>query len=236
MANLRAAQKEMTRRRLLAKALEIFDEKGYAATTVEDIATAAGTTKVTFYAHFASRSDLIRALVGRLNEILRRGGHRPDPERPGPSRSEELVAAVRDGDRAGIAHWLLDSASRWPETKPYLTAALDAAVIDPDLRGLVDEWFEEVIDDITTGLDQAGRFDPETRRIRAVLAFDQLDALARRWMRRGWDSDGDRALDVLVSSWTHLLAEGADAPAVAERWRADAGVPLLTPTGYRADF
>ncbi|MDX6741118.1 helix-turn-helix domain-containing protein [Actinocorallia sp. A-T 12471] len=203
MANLRAAQKEMTRRRLLAKALELFDAKGYAATTVEDIAVAAGTTKVTFYAHFASRSDLMRALIGQLNEILRRAGSADGYS----SRSAELVAAVREGSRDGLAHWLRDSAARWPEIRPYLTSALDAAVIDPDLRGLVDEWFEEAIADIATGLDQAGRFDPETRRVRAVLAFNQLDALARRWMRRGWDVDEDRALDVLISSWTHLLAE-----------------------------
>ncbi|ROO84762.1 TetR family transcriptional regulator [Actinocorallia herbida] len=232
MANLRAAQKEMTRRRLLTKALELFDDKGYAATTVEDIASAAGTTKVTFYAHFASRSDLMRALIGQLNEILRRAGTADGYA----SRSEELVTAVRDGSREGIANWLLDSAARWPEIKPYITSALDAAVIDPDLRDLVDEWFEEVIDDIATGLDQAGRFDPDTRRVRGVLAFNQLDALARRWMRRGWDSDGDLALDVLISSWMHLLAEGADAPPLAQRWRADLGIPTLTLTDYRADF
>ncbi|MER5185523.1 TetR family transcriptional regulator [Streptomyces sp. NPDC002896] len=40
MANLRAAQKEMTRRLLPSTALELFESKGYAATTVDDIASA----------------------------------------------------------------------------------------------------------------------------------------------------------------------------------------------------
>ncbi|WCI07771.1 helix-turn-helix domain containing protein [Arthrobacter sp. OVS8] len=38
----------MTRRLLLEKGLELFEEKGYAATTVDDIAAAVGTTRATF--------------------------------------------------------------------------------------------------------------------------------------------------------------------------------------------
>ncbi|MFH9613429.1 hypothetical protein ACH4MM_06675 [Streptomyces pratensis] len=45
---------------------------------------------------------------------------------------------------------------------------------DPELRGLDDEWYEEVIADIEEGLEQAGRFEPEVRHTRAVLAFAQL--------------------------------------------------------------
>jgi AcrR family transcriptional regulator len=55
MAGRRRARKEMTRRLLLSAALERFNEKGYAATTIDEIAAAAGTTRVTFYAYFPSR-------------------------------------------------------------------------------------------------------------------------------------------------------------------------------------
>ncbi|MFD0474935.1 TetR family transcriptional regulator [Nonomuraea thailandensis] len=48
MARLREAQKEMTRKLLLDSGVELFVSKGYAATTVDDIASAAGTTRVTF--------------------------------------------------------------------------------------------------------------------------------------------------------------------------------------------
>jgi AcrR family transcriptional regulator len=46
MAGLREAQKEMTRRPL-STALELFNAEGYAATTIDEIAAAAGTTRVT---------------------------------------------------------------------------------------------------------------------------------------------------------------------------------------------
>ncbi|KAA9158091.1 TetR/AcrR family transcriptional regulator [Amycolatopsis acidicola] len=202
MANLRAAQKEMTRGLLLSTALELFEAQGYAATKIDDIARAAGTTRVTFYAHFSGRSDLMRALIARLNELLERSddaGHH--------STSDALVAAVREGERAGLDAWLRAQSARWPEIRPYVLSAFEAAAVDPELRGLVYQWFEEVIDDIERGLTEAGRFAPDSRRARGVLAMAQLDHLAQRWMRHGWDIDGDQALALLADSWAHLLAD-----------------------------
>jgi len=72
MASLRAAQKAMTRKLLLDTALEMFQAKGYASTTIDDIAAAAGTTRATFYAHFPSRLELMKAILGELNEHLER--------------------------------------------------------------------------------------------------------------------------------------------------------------------
>jgi AcrR family transcriptional regulator len=45
----------MTYELFLDVALELFTQKGYAATTVDNIAQAAGATRTTFYLHFASR-------------------------------------------------------------------------------------------------------------------------------------------------------------------------------------
>jgi AcrR family transcriptional regulator len=202
MANLREAQKEMTRRRLLATALELFQAKGYAATTVDDIAAAAGTTRVTFYAHFPSRSDLMRTLIGELNQILQRTA---SPIHGTTERA--LVAAVTDGDPDKLAEWLHTAASRWDTIRPYTTAAFEAAAVDPELRTLVDTWFEEGIADIKEGLDQAGRFAPETRHLRGVLAMAQLDYVARNWNPERWDADQERAVAVLAESWVGLLCK-----------------------------
>ena len=60
----------MTRRLLLEMAFELFEQKGYAATTVDDIAVAVGTTRATFYAHFPSKGQLMLVLVARSNRIL----------------------------------------------------------------------------------------------------------------------------------------------------------------------
>lgn len=69
------------------------------------------------------------------------------------------------------------------------------------------KWFEEVIEDIKESLDQADRFDTDTRRIRGELAFFQLDFMARGWMRHGCDAHRDRAVEQLADSWMHLLSD-----------------------------
>jgi AcrR family transcriptional regulator len=204
--SLRTAHREMTRQLLLSKALELFAANGYAATTVDDIAVAAGASRVTFYAYFPSRTELVRALIDQLNEVLARS------ESPVHGSTEEaLVDAVQIGSRESIAAWLASSASRWPIIRPYLNAASEAAAIDLEIRAVLDAWYDESIGDVQDGMERAGRFEPETRRIRSMLAWAQLDYVARRWMKTGDAADQSRTLEVLTESWLHLLSSH-DAP------------------------
>lgn len=202
MANLRVLQKEQTRQRLLDTALELFESKGYSATTIDDIAVAAGTTRVTFYAHFASRRAIMAALIAQLNVILERG------ESPvHGSTAPLLVDVVHAGTVAGISAWLRQQAARWTVIRPYIIAASTAAAVEPEIRDLVDEWSEEVVGDITDGLDLAERFEPATRHFRGVLAYEMLDRTTQHWIRHQWDIDTDPALDVLAEAWSNLLGE-----------------------------
>src|SRR5215472_17436276 len=55
----RAESKERTRQRLLEEAQRLFRERGYAATSLEQIAEAAEVTKGAIYGQFASKEDLM---------------------------------------------------------------------------------------------------------------------------------------------------------------------------------
>src|SRR6478672_2590011 len=59
----RAESKERTRQRLLAEAQRLFRERGYAATSLEQIAEAAEVTKGAIYGHFASKEDLLLGAI-----------------------------------------------------------------------------------------------------------------------------------------------------------------------------
>lgn len=52
-----------TRRQLLAAARRVFAEEGYPGATVDDIAREAGCSKGAYYFHFASKEDILLALV-----------------------------------------------------------------------------------------------------------------------------------------------------------------------------
>jgi AcrR family transcriptional regulator len=67
--SLRQTQKEMTRRRIISSALEIFTEKGFISATLEDIAAAATVSRPTVYAHFGNKGDILRATIDELPEF-----------------------------------------------------------------------------------------------------------------------------------------------------------------------
>lgn len=202
MSSLREAQKQLTRDVIVERALELFTEKGYAATTIDEIAAAAGTTRVTFYAYYPTRGDLMRDFMARVNAVLDRAA---GPDRG--STAAELVDVVRAGELAGILAWLESRAALWPVFRPYLDVLEEAAAIDREVRALVEGWHEEVISDLVRGMELAGRFPEETHHIRGTLAFTSLDYVATLWTRRKFEPNREHALEVLADNWYHLLCD-----------------------------
>lgn len=202
MANLREKQKANTRRQLLQESLRLFEEKGYAATTVDDIATAVGTTRVTFYAHFANKAEVIRALFDDLNEILERG-----PSEQHRSTAAPLVEAVRVGTFAAIHEWLVVQIARWPQIRGHITVVFQAAAVDAEIRQLTDDWYDEVIGDMCEGMALADRHSPETRPFRGYLAQEALTTTNLKWNRQPWPLEDAKEFEILAGVWTHLLGD-----------------------------
>lgn len=57
----------ITRSRVLKSALSVFSSKGYAATTLDDVAAAANVTRGAIYWHFKSKADLYNTLTDELS-------------------------------------------------------------------------------------------------------------------------------------------------------------------------
>ncbi|MDE1184130.1 TetR/AcrR family transcriptional regulator [Paraburkholderia sp.] len=69
----REQSKDQTRERLLDAAKPIFMKKGFVATSVEDIAEAAGYTRGAFYSNFSSKPELFLELLRRDHEVMQAG-------------------------------------------------------------------------------------------------------------------------------------------------------------------
>lgn len=190
----------MTRKLLLDSALQAFQAKGYADTTVDEIAVGAGTTRTTFYLHFASKAELVGALIGEIKDRIITSDVPPLPE------------VVASGDREQLRTWLSRRFDQWPDIMPYVIIADQAIGVEPDVGRRIEEWHDNPISEIAEGLTLAGRFAPEERRLRAMFAFAQMEYLSRRWARLGWGNgvERDQALEALTESLYRQLVTDAE--------------------------
>jgi AcrR family transcriptional regulator len=65
------ARRTDTRERILDTAAELFAERGYAGTSIRDIAERLDVTKAALYYHFTSKSEILHALVDQPLEAIR---------------------------------------------------------------------------------------------------------------------------------------------------------------------
>jgi AcrR family transcriptional regulator len=91
----RSRKKAETRRAIQEHALRLFDEKGYEATTVEDIAAAAGVSHMTFFRYFPRKEEVVEydEYDPMITEVI---AARP----PGESPLEALHGAIRSAIEA----------------------------------------------------------------------------------------------------------------------------------------
>ncbi|MET9570987.1 TetR/AcrR family transcriptional regulator [Streptomyces virginiae] len=92
-------RRRATRQKLYEAAVTLIAEKGFSATTVDEIAERAGVAKGTVYYNFASKNELFEELlrhgVGLLTASLRTAAE--ETEARGGSRVEALDAMIRAG-------------------------------------------------------------------------------------------------------------------------------------------
>lgn len=101
---------ENTKERIMETALELFAEKGYLGTSMNDIAKQLGFTKAALYKHYTSKQEILNRIVERMNEMdYERAKQFEMPE----GNLTEIVAAyqktpiekVRAYSKAQFLHW-----------------------------------------------------------------------------------------------------------------------------------
>ncbi|MGI8449208.1 MAG: TetR/AcrR family transcriptional regulator [Streptosporangiaceae bacterium] len=83
-----------TRRRILAVALELFSTRGYAGTSMRDIAETMGMTKAALYYHFESKEQILEAVTEPIRVEMDRFLH--EATGPAPPTPEQLLTRLAD--------------------------------------------------------------------------------------------------------------------------------------------
>src|SRR4051794_41878216 len=90
---------EQRRTQLLAVAVEIFGERGFHATSMDEVAEAAGDTKPVLYQHFPSKRALYRELLDDVDaQLVARLVEAAAGADGGPGRDEGGLAAYFRSD------------------------------------------------------------------------------------------------------------------------------------------
>ena len=143
MTGLRERKKRQTRQAIYAAAVRLFGERGWHATTVADIATAADVSPRTFFAYFPSKEDVLFApyedMFTGFDELMLTRPH-------GGSVLDELrtwleeVFVQQAGDFDPQAEALLDTLSAEVDS----IAARGLQIMDRAERGLAAALAEEM--------------------------------------------------------------------------------------------
>lgn len=97
----RSEQKEATRRRIFAAAMEVFRAKGVEAATVDEIVERAGVSKGTYFFHFPSKQRVFAAYTEMMAEDLLQ--KLPEWQQPPPLQgiwaALDAISARAEADR-----------------------------------------------------------------------------------------------------------------------------------------
>ncbi|HUP84047.1 MAG TPA: helix-turn-helix domain-containing protein [Acidimicrobiales bacterium] len=182
----RAARRET----ILRGAAEAFARKGYAGTSMEDVAAAAGITKLIVYRHFASKEELYDAVLEGVSERGREvfiAGLQAG--RPGSGAVRALLTVAREDAAAFSLLWR--HAAREPQFAEHAAS----------IRG-------RGVDAAETLLASAGVAPGPMRRWAAETIMSYLVASVLHWLEEGRSADDEvfvervtRSLPAMIRAW-----------------------------------
>jgi AcrR family transcriptional regulator len=172
-AALQTASRRLTapqrRHQLVDVALELFAKRGYRATTMDDIAEAAGVTKPLLYQHFSSKRALYLELVDSIAQNLLTAIGRAVAAADGPRQQVELGFAAYF--RLVVSH----------EDEFRLLYGRDHA--DDEELGRALRAVEDAIAEAIDPLIDAG-LQPDHRRLLAYGIVGMAEGASRRFMEQ----------------------------------------------------
>lgn len=188
--SLRERQKEATRQELRRAALELFQSRGFAHTSVDEIAHAAGVSRSTFFRYYPSKEAVINGDADESSQLfvhlLR---NRPREEARMAALEETLIEfaqTIRPDDR-----------------KPELKVVQEIIASDPSLTAgraaMTTRWRE----DVARALAQRdGRSEPDLEDALAAAILGQItEQMGAEWQA----SDPSRPVSELIRSYFATL-------------------------------
>ncbi|WP_448613438.1 TetR/AcrR family transcriptional regulator [Modestobacter sp. URMC 112] len=185
---------------LLDVAVAVFNERGYEATSMEELATRLGVTKSAIYHHVPSKVELLRLALDRALDALFAVTREPGAT-TGPA-IDRLEHVVRGSVRVLTAQL------------PFVTLLLRVRGNSPVERAALQRRreFDRVVTDLVRAAEEEGDVRPDVDpAVTSRLLFGTVNSLTE-WYRPGRGLDADALADALVTTTFSGLRTAAPSP------------------------
>jgi AcrR family transcriptional regulator len=195
VVSLNVRKQALVRDTIWEAAIDLFAEKGFDQTTVEDIAAAAGTSRRSFFRYFESKSDLMAQPVvsygTTLTDAIRSC---PPTDSPAEVLRQTVISVAKHSAANPRAKKVMEIAAQYPEARQAQVARF-AQVQD------------QVAEAFARRYQQRGK-DQTTARILAALTLSLISVAFQSWF------EGDQAdITVTVEQVLATLCDVACTPA-----------------------
>ncbi|MEO1062433.1 MAG: TetR/AcrR family transcriptional regulator [Actinomycetota bacterium] len=185
------------RRRILDEAARLFVDQGYAATTLRQIATAAGIKAGSVYYHYASKDELFDAVLARGIDVME------------AAFADAAEGSVGHDGRTTLRHHVRAHLASLFEHGPYTAAHVTAFHTAPpevrtaaiERRDAYESLWTELLHDLMAEGDLRPDLHVTTTRL---ILFGAMNSTVE-W----FDPDGRRNLDELAEAITEQFWSGA---------------------------
>ncbi|GGY38177.1 TetR family transcriptional regulator [Streptomyces omiyaensis] len=213
-----AAQRLKMRRELAAAAMELFATKGYEATTVDEIAAAAGVARRTFFRHFRSKEEAIfpdhdDTLV-RAEAVLNAAPPHEHPLDTVCRGIKEVMKMYAGSPAISVARYRLTREVPTLREREIASVARYERLFTRYLLGHFDERDHH-----------DGNDDPLLAEVAASAVVTAHNHVLRRWLRAGGQGDVETQLDhaFAIVRETFGTGIGAGRPAPSSAPQAQSG-------------
>jgi AcrR family transcriptional regulator len=199
-------RKEARPAELIAAALELFVEKGYAGTRLEDVAARAGVSKGTLYLYFENKDDLFKAVV--RESIVARLSETADEALRYAGPSDELLRRLirgwwtdyGDSTAGGIGKLMMAESGNFPEIARFF------------IEEVIEPWHALLAKAITRGIERGEFRAVEVETFVRVLTAPLV--MLSLWKRSfgpcsARPLDAERFIQTLLDTYLTALKPGA---------------------------
>jgi AcrR family transcriptional regulator len=196
--NVRQRQAVETHQHLLSAACEVFEERGYQATSVGAITSRANTAHGTFYLYFKNKEDAFCQVMEAV--IIDELGAPPPPPDPAATRRERLEVIIR---------------GFFANYEPHLKlwrAVLEASLVSERVQTIWLQLRRVLVDRVIAGLREGQAFgairplDPEMSGHALASMVDWFTFLHLGLNEPPMEDRGlEPAIEALVDLWYHAV-------------------------------